>query len=300
MNHMYMIQRFKTPDSVELVGAVGGHIDGSRSIILMHGAGQTRHSWAHAMHNLVGRGYHVISLDARGHGDSDWSPVGDYELVTLADDLKSVINTLPTRPVLVGASMGGMTALHAVGNSITEIAAGLVLVDVVPRLNADGVLRVLEFMRANPNGFATVEEAESVVAEYNPRRQRRGSNSGLMRNLRMGKDERLRWHWDPMLLENVHQTKIDEVTKSLADACARVRIPTLLLRGEQSDVVDQQGVSEFQEYLPHLEIINVAGTGHMIAGDDNDAFLEAVIAFIENIAPIEPTNVVSSPAATKY
>lgn len=253
----------------------------ARPIVLLHGAGQTRYSWSDAMHQLVGRGYHVINLDARGHGDSDWSPVGDYELGSLANDLRTVINTLPKRPVLVGASMGGMTALHAVGNSSAEIAAALVLVDVVPRLNPDGVTRILEFMRANPNGFATIEEAASAVEAYNPRRPKRRNISGLMKNLRLGEDNRLRWHWDPAILKSARQSEPSAMTKTLADASSRIYIPTLLLRGAQSDVVDEQGIAEFRKYLPHLETNDVAGAGHMVTGDDNGAFVEAIVSFLD-------------------
>src|SRR5271157_2433704 len=107
-------RRFAGAKGVELVADVGGD-PAAPAIILLHGGGQTRHSWGGAMRELVTRGYHVINLDARGHGDSEWAADGDYSLDVLAQDLERVIGTLRSRPALVGASMGGATALLVAG-----------------------------------------------------------------------------------------------------------------------------------------------------------------------------------------
>jgi pimeloyl-ACP methyl ester carboxylesterase len=57
-------------------------------------------------------------------------------------------------------------------------------------------------------------------------------------------------------------------------------VPVLLVRGQRSDVVDDAGIEEFRQKLPHLEIASVAGAGHMVAGDRNDAFNRSVISFL--------------------
>ena len=254
-------------------------------MIFMHGGGQTRHSWSGAMRQLLAEGYCVISLDARGHGDSDWSPTGDYGLPYLAADLLAVIATLSTRPALVGASLGGSTGLYAVGNSAAPIARALVLVDIVPRVDPVGAEKILEFMRSRPDGFATPEEAADAVAAYNPHRPRSKDTAGLMKNLRRRHDGRLYWHWDPKIVHAPTRLEPPDLVGPLLDAASRVQIPTLLVRGLKSDVVTDAGISELRDTLAGLEVLDVAGAGHMVAGDRNDAFNRGVADFLREHLP---------------
>ncbi len=124
MSELYT-RRFITADGVALVGDVGGPGD-APSVILLHGGGQTRYAWTGAMGRLIADGYHVVSYDARGHGESDWSQSGDYSIATLASDLRNVLSTIAGPAALVGASMGGMTSYYAIGASEDRIATALV------------------------------------------------------------------------------------------------------------------------------------------------------------------------------
>lgn len=282
----FSLHRYTGAQGVPLVADVGGD-PSLPPVILMHGGGQTRHSWGTAMRELVAQGFHVINLDARGHGDSGWSPDGNYTLDALAEDLRAVIATLPAQPALVGASMGGATALYAVGNSPEPIARALVLVDIVPRVEAAGGAKIGAFMRANPEGFATLEDAADAVAAYYPHRPRPKDPSGLMKNLRKRQDGRLYWHWDPKMMARTDKNpEPPRFAQQLLAACAGVKIPSLLVRGLQSDIVGDEGVREFKAQLPQLEVFDVSGAGHMVAGDKNDAFNDGVISFLRrHLAP---------------
>ena len=278
-------RRFSVPSGISIVGDVGG--DPSHpAVILQHGGGQTRHSWGKAMRDLLAAGYHVINLDARGHGDSDWSPDGEYSLEALSQDLRAVIATVPSKPALVGASMGGACSLFTVGTCDEQIASALILVDFIPHIGAEGAAKIAAFMQAKPEGFANVEEAADAVAAYNPHRPRPKNVSGLMKNLRLRADGRLHWHWDPQMLMNRQRSEPPLFISKISDAARRVRVPTLLVRGLQSDIVTAEGLQEFQKLLPGLEIYDVAGAGHMVAGDDNDAFNRGVITFLKQHLPI--------------
>jgi pimeloyl-ACP methyl ester carboxylesterase len=237
------------------------------------------------MQALLHRGYHVINLDARGHGESEWAPDGDYSLEAMTEDLRVVLATLGAPPVLVGASMGGATALYAVGNASQAIARALVMVDVVPHVEPAGAERISSFMRANPRGFATLAEAADAVASYNRHRSRPKDQSGLMKNLRVSEDGRLHWHWDPRFVESRRLRKPRAFTDALLHACGGVQVPTLLIRGMRSDIVSSEGVSKFQRALPALEVFNVAEASHMVAGDRNDVFNDGVLAFLARHAP---------------
>ncbi|WP_022974799.1 alpha/beta fold hydrolase [Nevskia ramosa] len=278
-----VVRRYLADDGVALTADVGGD-PAAPAVILSHGGGQTRHSWGTAMARLLADGYQVINVDARGHGESDWSPISDYRIERLAADLQTIVRTLPSPPALVGASMGGAASLIAAAE--LGAASALVLVDVVPRLNPEGAERIIAFMRARPDGFATLEEVADAVAAYYPQRRRPRDPSGLMKNLRKRADGRLHWHWDPAFVANAQVvSEPPRFTERLYEAAARVRVPTLLVRGMESDIVSEDSIAEFRIHLPALEVCDVAAAGHMVAGDRNDAFNDGVSGFLRRHLP---------------
>ncbi|ATE65448.1 alpha/beta fold hydrolase [Rhizorhabdus dicambivorans] len=279
----FRVERFETPDGLTLVADVGGP-EGAPSVVLLHGGGQTRHSWAGTMGQLVDQGYRVINVDARGHGDSDWAPDGEYRFTTQAGDLMAILAKVGRPVALVGASMGGATSFYAVGSHAEPIADALVLVDIVPRPAEGGARRIHAFMNANPDGFASVEEAADAVSAYYPERPRPKDVSGLRKNLRL-RDGRYYWHWDPRILEMTQQAEPPHFSDELIRVAPCVTLPTLLVRGGKSDVVDDAGVAEMLRLVPHTEIFDVAGAGHMVAGDRNDPFSAGMIAFLGRHIP---------------
>jgi len=156
-------------------------------------------------------------------------------------------------------------------------ARGLVLVDVAPRLEPDGAARVRGFMQARPDGFESLEEAADAVAAYLPHRPRPKDVSGLAKNLRLSPDGRYRWHWDPAMFNETRQPEAERL-----EAAARaLTTPAMLVRGRLSDVVSAQGARAFLEMAPHAEFVDIADADHMVAGDRNDAFNDAVFSFLE-------------------
>ena len=249
-------------------------------VVFLHGGGQTRHSWGGAISMLGQRGFYAMTLDLRGHGDSFWAPDGDYSLEALHHDLQDVLARFSSPPALVGASLGGLTALLTVGTSTVPIARALVLVDVVPRIEMEGAAEIRRFMAANPDGFATPAEAADVVAAYLPHRPRPRDNGGLMKNLRLRDDGRYYWHWDPRMLQPGRLSNPRDVRKQLEDAARNVSVPTLLIRGGRSRVVSLEGVASLQRIIPHCEFVNIPQADHMVAGDANDAFNAPLLEFL--------------------
>ncbi|MET0248173.1 MAG: alpha/beta fold hydrolase [Sphingobium sp.] len=257
--------------------------EGAPSVVFLHGGGQTRHSWGAAVDELGQAGFRAITVDLRGHGDSDWSTDGRYDLDVLSDDLRAVIATLPDRPALVGASLGGLTSLLLAGEA-PDLVCALVMVDVVPQIEPDGAEKILGFMTASPDGFATVDEAADAVAAYLPHREKRSSGTGLMKNLRLREDGRYRWHWDPRMLEQPARGAAEQWRGRLEAAATHVRVPTLLIRGGISQVVSMEGVEAFRALILHMEFANIADADHMVAGDENDAFATPLRSFLERTA----------------
>ncbi len=255
------------------------------TVFLLHGGGQTRHSWERAHGALAQAGYRVISVDARGHGESEWIANGDYTLEAQVADLVALINAVGGKPALVGASMGGVNSLVACGQ-MPDLAAALVLVDVTPKLEAKGTEHIHRFMSGSPNGFASLEEAADAIAAYNPTRPKPKNLNGLSKNLRLRDNGRWYWHWDPKFIQGDRHLKISHIRDTMAIAARQVHIPTLLVRGKESDVVSMEGVRELQELVPQLEFIDVEGAGHMVAGDRNDMFNSAIIEFLYRHYPV--------------
>jgi non-heme chloroperoxidase len=277
-------------DRIEIVG-VGGVVLAGQSfgdpshppVLFLHGGGQTRHSWNESARSIAAAGCYVVTLDLRGHGDSQWAPDGDYSLDAFSGDIRIVARTFRSPPSIVGASLGGLSALLAEAEANESIASALVLVDVAPRLEPDGVARIVGFMRARPDGFASVEEAADAIAEYLPHRPRPKDLSGLAKNLRRGEDDRLRWHWDPAFLSG-KPPGASRAIERLSAAARALRIPTLLVRGRRSDLLSERGVEEFLDLVPRARFVDVAEAGHMVAGDRNDAFTGALLPFLREIA----------------
>ncbi|NMD57927.1 MULTISPECIES: alpha/beta fold hydrolase [Tsukamurella] len=252
------------------------------TLVLLHGGGQTRHSWDRTAAALAERGYTVLTLDARGHGDTGWAADGAYALGDFVGDLVAVLRTLDgPPPVLIGASLGGITSLSAVGEN-PGIAAALVLVDVVVDAEKKGIERVTEFLAAHTDGFATLDEVADAVAAYNPTRKRARNLEGLKKNVRLRADGRWYWHWDPAFIrgDDRNEARIQDKDR-LGAAAERVTVPTLIVRGGKSDVVSDEGVAKMLQRVPHAEVADVSGAGHMVAGDDNQVFAAAIEDFLD-------------------
>ncbi len=235
------------------------------------------------------RGWRAYSLDLRGHGDSDWAPDGDYTLDAFAGDILAIAKTFPSPPALVGASLGGISSLAAIGEHPDEtVARALVLVDVAPRIEEAGRDRIGQFMMERmESGFGSLDEVADAIQAYNPHRPRPKNLAGLEKNLRK-RDGRWYWHWDPAFISG-RMGGQDETRSTLVDpdrlgAAARgLHVPTLLVRGRMSDLLSEEGAQEFLQLVPHARMVDVSGAGHMVAGDRNDAFNDAVVSFLDAV-----------------
>ncbi|MDT5100861.1 MAG: hypothetical protein QOC76_4598 [Mycobacterium sp.] len=248
------------------------------SILFLHGGGQNRYSWKGTSQTLADEGLHVVALDSRGHGDSDRAPDANYSVDALCADTLAVIDQIGRPVILIGASMGGMTGILAADEAGPDKVTKLVLVDVVPRYEKGGSARIRDFMASGIHGFESLEDAAEVVAAYLPHRKKPRSPEGLKKNLRF-RDGRWFWHWDPAFLTKpIDDSFVRE--EKLEQAAIDLTIPILLIRGRLSDVVSEEGVKHFLETVRHAEFVELSDAGHTAAGDDNDAFSDVVVQFV--------------------
>ena len=272
------------PESVAVAGADGGQLRGSRlgsagpKVLLAHGFGQTRHSWAATQSRLVDAGFGSLAMDARGHGDSDRNPAAlPYAGEQFVDDLVRAAATLGPAPALVGASMGGLCGLMAQARA--ECFSALVLVDVTPRWETAGMQRIDAFLRAHPDGFEDYAHAAEEIATYLPHRRGRKSREQLEPLLRADPDGRLRWHWDLRLLDEFFAGSA-ALQAQIEEAARRVRAPVLLVSGGRSDLVSDRTVDYFLDLVPQARHVRLPDATHMVAGDDNDGFTDSVLGFL--------------------
>jgi pimeloyl-ACP methyl ester carboxylesterase len=274
--------RLSTGDGVALALDRFGAPD-AQGLVFAHGFGQTRHAWNDTARTLAGEGWHCLTADCRGHGDSDWTADGHYDFPQLVDDLVLLARhaaqpPAPAEPILIGASMGGLLGL--VAQAMSAPFRALVLVDITPRWENAGVERILTFMRAHPDGFGSLDEAADAITHYLPHRRERKSPERLRQLLVERPDGRLRWHWDPRMLERIAADS-EKQQAHLLEAARNIRVPTLLISGARSDIVSDSTIEEFLACVPHAEHVSVAHATHMVVGDRNDAFTDAVRQFIE-------------------
>ena len=274
-------------DGNRLVADVAGE-PGGPPAVLLHGGGQTRHSWGTTLGALADKGWRAYAVDLRGHGESEWATDGDYTLDAFAGDVLAISRALDSPPALVGASLGGIASLAAIGEHPGDpVARALVLVDVAPRMEEQGRMRIGAFMAEHmDDGFASLDEVADAIQQYNPHRPRPSDLGGLAKNLRHAANGRWYWHWDPAFIGG-RLGGTDETRASLVDpvrlkqAALGLALPTLLVRGRVSDLLSEEGAQELLALVPQAEYANVAGAGHMVAGDRNDAFNAATFAFLE-------------------
>jgi epoxide hydrolase-like predicted phosphatase len=321
----------------ELVADAFGHA-ANPPIVLLHGGGQTRHSWEETAITLAKAGYFALSVDLRGHGESFWDPDGNYLAFHISRDVDYFIEVAglsKRRPVLCGASLGGLSSLTSAFAQSSDLGA-LVLVDVAPRLERAGVNRILEFMNeSSKTGFASLEEAAMSIRKYkedghvvgsssNNNNERASSSEkkntdnnnnssnnssleGLRKNLRFDEQKkRYFWHWDPKLMNSwvdtpktlQISTPDDQFNLAFSERlflqCARnITKPVCLIRGKLTDVVSEEGAQSLLQNVPHAVLFDVSGASHMVVGDENDAFSQALLTFLDYHRP----SLLSAPGA---
>jgi pimeloyl-ACP methyl ester carboxylesterase len=296
------VTRHAKPVQTTFTGAAGNRLaadvygEAGAPVLLLHGGGQTRHAWRATAERIAAGGRTAYAVDQRGHGDAEWVADGAYAFPDFAADARAVGNELAhrtgARPIAIGASLGGIAALLAEGaagrDGAPPVFSALVLVDITPRVDLGGVEKIQGFMRAHAReGFASIGEAADAVAAYLPHRPRPRSHEGLRKNLRQHPDGRWRWHWDPRFLDGRQPVNTGRVAveEALVAAARSLQIPALLVRGASSELVQEAHAKEFLDLVPHAEYADVSGARHMVAGDRNDQFSNAILDFLGRLAP---------------
>ncbi len=285
---------FKGASGNTLVGDVYGE-EGPPVLLLHGGGGQTRHAWKKNGDLIARMGRVAYAVDQRGHGDSEWVADGAYQYTDFAADARVLGDTWPSAAACgrrwSAPRSGGWRRCSATASRANRQARCSTFRPWCWSTSRRGSMsKACRRSRAScgaqlREGFGSIAEAADAVAAYLPHRPRPRSHEGLKKNLRLHPDGRWRWHWDPRFLEGNRRIGAgsEEVERALVSAAKRVTIPALLVRGASSELVQEEHARDFLKLVPHASYIDVSGARHMVAGDRNDQFANAIERFLSNL-----------------
>jgi esterase len=249
-------------------------------VLFLHGGRLTAHTWDLVCLGLRGK-HHCLALDQRGHGDSEWSPSVDYAPDAYARDIHGLIEQLGLeRPVLVGQSLGGLNALTYATRAADRLA-GIVAIDVGPDFQREGAKRVTRFL-ADP-GPGSVEDFVERARAANPRRDPRLLRYSLQHNLRRLPDQTWTWKYDPRRITPEHFASLMRSLERLRESTAAITCPALVVRGAQSDVLNDEQAADFAASLPDGRWAKVEAAGHNVQSENPRELVRILTGFLAEI-----------------
>lgn len=277
----------KSPTShfVDVNGLSLHHLDwgqaGQPPIVLLHGIRLHAHCWNDFARRFSGA-YHILALDARGHGDSGWSEAGDYHLHTYYEDLRAVVDARELAPVvLIGHSLGARASM-LYAHLHPERVARLVLVDMGAGLPQP--IERKDFSRITetppPQDFDSHEEAADYLAAILKQAPREMIDESVAHGLRRREDGRFVWKYDPRLggppqpMPGIREWDLWEAVKTIS-------CPTLLLRGQHSRVVTPEIAGRMTTEMADCRQVEIANAGHALFTDQPEPFARSVGDFLE-------------------
>ncbi|TVR21790.1 MAG: alpha/beta hydrolase [Nitriliruptor sp.] len=267
---------------VTRVGQVGLHLArggpaGAPAIVALHGIGDDGECWRPVADDLASD-HDVVLLDARGHGRSD-APVAGYTTREHVADVAGVLAALDLhRPLLLGHSMGAVTAL-ALAALHPGLPGRIALEDPPPWWSRPSTPNEVELARTRSlqaTILALKRRTHGELLEIQREAAPRWSNAALERWA--DSTQRLSAHV-PLALEEQHRSNSGLQWPSLL---ARVRCPALLLHGDtdRGGALDAAAARSLQVHVPHVEVAHLPGAGHMPRHEDPRGYLAAVRGFL--------------------
>ncbi|MFQ5666921.1 MAG: alpha/beta fold hydrolase [Candidatus Binatia bacterium] len=249
-------------------------------LVCLHGITQTAHSWDEVAAALAAE-YRVLSLDQRGHGDSDWASDGDYTRQTQAADLDAIADVLGlARFVLAGMSMGGINAITFTARHPERVTA-LIIVDVSPEVQAHGVEHIRRFIQASDE-LDDFEEFVQRAHQFNPRRSLDNIRSRLSYNLKQLPNGKWTWKYDKALRSPDRGFQASALL-NLWDDVRAIHCPTLIIKGGESDILSAESAAKLRAAIPGSCLTVVPNAGHSVMGDNPHGFVAAVRDFLRTV-----------------
>jgi len=252
------------------------------AVILVHGFGVSGHMFDEFAERMQDR-YHLLAIDQRGHGDSDWAPDGDYSRGAFVQDLEGFREALGfERFILVGHSMGGLNSVSYT-TAYPQRVRALVLVDVGPESAKEGVENIVRFTRG-PDELE-FEEFVELAHRFNQRRTLANIRERMRHRLKPAESGKYTWKFDKRFREQDSGLKIgSELSNDQSWQLFRdINVPTLLVRGAESDVLSAETAERATREMASARLVTVSGAGHSVPGDNPDEFTAGVQEFLADL-----------------
>lgn len=245
-------------------------------MLLLHSGAQSAHSWD--FFSLAMRDhFHIVALDQRGHGDSDWSDAGDYDTSFHVADIHAFTDAIGyDRFTLMGLSMGGRNA-YSFAAEHPEKVERLIVVDVGPDVKAEGQAYIREFLEGTET-FESFDWLVERVKRFNPRRPENQIRGSLLNNLKQLDDGT--WTWKHDRRRGIRRDRGGEMNEAAWAALAAVQAPTLVVRGAESYILSEQTANKMLATVPNSQLVEVPNAGHLVQGDNPVGFEKVVRAFL--------------------
>ncbi len=269
--------QWRTADGLRLEGEAFD-APGPVSALLLHGGGQTRHTWRRAARHLQAMAIPCLTFDQRGHGDSDWAANGDYSLDAFLADALLVLRDWARPVVLIGTSLGGIVNLMVAGSGQPQVR-GLVMVDTAPQLDPAEIDWLVEFLGGEgERGFESPAAAVAHLRRFFPALA--VSAESIERSLRRGADGRWYRHWDVRVVTGARNSVALPHEQRLHEDAARVTVPFALVRAGASHLVSDAAVERLRRCAPHLEVFELPGTHHLFSSAESLQIMEMLTGFL--------------------
>ena len=247
-------------------------------ILLLHGLRGHCHSWDDVSAEFC-KDYHILALDQRGRGDSDWAPGGDYSSQSFVADLEGFCEAVGfDKFTLIGHSMGGRNSMAFAGNNADKLE-NLVIVDIGPDLDPKGSGRITQELINVPEEFDSFED----VYAYQSKQNRFCSEPVLRRRLTYATKElpngKLGWRYDLEIREQ-RRNNTGPKQPDLWLNLPGIECPVLIVRGSETDTLALETAEKMVEVLPVGRLVHVEKAAHMVFEDNPEGFIQALHEFL--------------------
>lgn len=251
---------------------------GKTKVVLVHGLRGHAHSWDDFSSGIC-QDYHVLALDQRGRGETDWAKDGDYTTDAYVADLEGFCDALDLDSfILVGHSMGGRNSMAFAARHPNKLKQ-LVLVDVGPDLDPRGGQRISQEVINVPEEFDSFE----ALVDYMSKQNRFAPDRVLRRRLQYASKElpngKFGWRYDREIREQRRRGDVPP-NADIWPELPKITCPTLLVRGLETDLLTPETAQRMLETIPTSQMVEIPQAGHMVFEDNPDGFYEAVKPFL--------------------
>ena len=251
------------------------------TIVLLHGLRGFSATWR-TLAAAISTQFHLLAIDQRGRGDSDWDPDRNYYTDAYLADLEVVVDRFGLGNFfLLGHSMGGTTAYVYADRHPTRVRA-LIIEDIAPGSSTQGAGagRIIAEMNALPDHFPSWAQARAYWRAQRPTLSSEAIEQRVAESLREGADGRISWRYDAA---GIRATRLNPDPNRIIDlwpVIQRLSVPTLVTHGERSDFCAPSTVTRMKELNARIESVAVPAAGHYVHDDAPEPFIHHVREFL--------------------